>query len=878
MKRFFLFSIISLLLSCSTPVWATHYMGSEITYECLGGNQYEIKLVTFSDCSAINPGTSVTLSFSSSCSNFNQNLSLVAGYPHEITAACPSTQTTCNGGSAYGVQQNLYTATVTLAACADWIISYDACCRNSSLLNISNPSSQSHYIATTLDNSAATCNTSPTFVVSPITTACMNDTSYHSFNAFDLDGDSLVYSLAPCLQSAGLPVNYATGFSAASPVAGSISIDNETGLLTIVPTMAHSAIFCVKVDEYRNGVKIGETTREFQLSAMNCTNNLPKVHQINGSNIAFNSQHTVTVGQTLSLNFSFTDIEVQLGTQVLAFSTYGHPNFMDAVINSTTYNVSFTPTISDVGTHYLTVYVKDDACAYSGENHYTVKVTVLSTPFVQAIDDVFLTSENTLLTDNFMSNDVANVPILANVIPHIFPTNGTITISTSGNFTYVPTTNFIGLDSFDYIICSQNSLCDTATVYINTQPSTPIIHLTDTLILGESFSSYYCFSDSAFYQSDTSDNVVLTFVNDSCLTIYADYLGSDTFTVASANEVVNFYLTVVNGVWPGDTDDDAIANNVDLLNIGLAYGTPGIPRDSQTISWNGYFADDWQLTFPNGLNAKYADANGDGLIDANDTLAIVQNWGLTYNKNGGGNGIPLYLATNALTITNDSVINIPIMLGDVQTPVSSIYGLAFSVTYNWELVKEGSAYIRFDSTWLGSTQNIISIQKDFYNNEIIETAVTRIDGNNTNGFGQIGTLGFTIQDDIIRGGDSTFSFNILNTRAIESDATIVDVQGLNQDILWQTLIDIANSTTTANLSNHLKIYPNPVANYLTISAKAVRIKSIAIFDVMGQKMISKYDCSDQNQLDLSMLNDGFYIMRIETNQGFYSEKILVRKP
>lgn len=878
MRRFFLFSIISLLLSCSTSVWATHYMGSEITYECLGGNQYEVKLVTYSDCSAINPGTSLTLNFNSSCSNFNQNLSLVAGYPQEITTVCPSTQTTCNGGTAYGVQQTVYAATVTLVACTDWVISYGACCRNSALLNISNPSSQSHYTEISFDNSTFPCNTSPTFVMSPIAIACMNDTSYHSFNAFDTDGDSLVYSLAPCLQSAGLPVSYAAGFSATSPVAGSISIDSETGLLTVVPTMAHAATFCVKVDEYRNGIKIGEVTREFQLSTMNCTNNLPKVQQINGGNIAFNSQHTVTVGQTLSLNFTFADIEVQAGSQVLAFSTYGNPNFNGTVINNNTYNVSFTPTVSDVGTHYLTVYAKDNACTYSGENHYTVKIEVLSTPFVEAVDDIFFTTENTPISNNFMNNDVATVPVLANVIPHILPTNGTVTIATNGNFIYVPTTNFIGLDSFDYIICSQNALCDTATVYINTQSTTPIIHLADTLILGESYPNYFCLSDTAFYQSDTSDNVVVTFVNDTCVTIYADYLGTDTFTLASANEVVNFYLTVVNGVWPGDTDDDALVNNVDLLNIGLAYGTVGVPRDSQTNAWNGYFADDWTMTFPNGLNTKYADANGDGIVDASDTMAIIQNWGLTYNKNGGSNGIPIYLATYALTITNDSIINIPIMLGDAQSPVSSIYGLAFSVTYNWELVKEGSAYIRFDSTWLGTSQNMIAIQKDFYNNELIETAVTRIDGNNTNGFGQIGTLGFTIQDDIIRGGDSTFSFNILNTRAVESDASIVDVQGLSQDILWQTLIDIANKTTSIDLSNQLQVYPNPATSYLIISAKAVQIKNIKIFDITGREMMSKYDCKEQNRLDLSWLNDGFYIIQIDTNEGFYSKKILVRKP
>ncbi|MGB1120535.1 MAG: T9SS type A sorting domain-containing protein, partial [Saprospiraceae bacterium] len=474
-------------------------------------------------------------------------------------------------------------------------------------------------------------------------------------------------------------------------------------------------------------------------------------------------------------------------------------------------------------------------------------------------------------------NDLSSSNISINSTPISNPSNGVIVINTDGSFTYTPNQSFTGLDSLKYEAFISN-LFDTATVYINIQPTIiPTLNISDTIVLGESYPNYYCLTDSATYVSDTLNNAVLTFVNDSCFTIYGDYLGTDTVTLASANEVVNFYITVVNGVWPGDTDDDALVNNVDLLNIGLAYNTVGVPRSSQSIQWNGYLADDWSMTFPNGLNAKYADANGDGTINANDTMAIVQNWGLTYNKNGGGNGVTIYLETAALTITNDSIITIPIMLGNAQSPVSSIYGLAFSVTYNWELVKDGTAYISFDSTWLGTNQNMIAIQKDFYNNEIIEAAVTRIDGNNVNGFGQIGTLGFTIQDDIIRGGDSLFSFNVLNIQAVESDASTVDLQGQNQDIYWQTLIDIANNTQNVNLSNDINIYPNPATDFLNIETKGLQIETIEIYDLTGRQILQNQNLIN-NKLEISTLSNGFYIVHIKTNLGVWNEKIMVVKP
>ncbi|MFK7949435.1 MAG: T9SS type A sorting domain-containing protein [Saprospiraceae bacterium] len=887
MKRFFLFLVFCILLGFSNSTFATHYMGSELTYECLGGNQYEVKLVTYTDCAAISPAPTLSVNFSSSCSSFNTNLSVVTGYPQEITAACPTNSTYCTGGTAHALYETVYLGTVTIPACADWIISHSSCCRNSATLNLLNPTSQSHYIELTMDNSTVSCNTSPDFELSPITVACVNDTSYHSFNAFDADGDSLVYSLTSSMQSAGVPTNYTAGFSPTSPISGSLSIDSKTGLLTIVPTMGHHAVFCVKVEEYRNGVKIGDLIREFQLLSMSCTNNLPKVQQINGGNIAFNSQHTATVGQTLSLDFSFVDTEVQAGTQSLTFSTHGNPNFNGTATNNTTYNVTFTPTINEVGTHFLTVYAKDDACPSLGENHYTVEINVLAISFITAIDDVFFGTENTPVLGNLVANDLSSSTLTVNTTPIQNPLNGTFTTTPNGDFIYTPNTGFTGIDSFDYAIVNADLLTDTATVYINIQPAPiPNLYVSDTIVLGASYPNYYCLTDSAYYLSDTLDNAVLTFVNDSCFSIYGDYLGTDTLTLASANEVVHFYITVENGVWPGDTDDDAFVNNVDLLNIGLAYGSAGVPRSQQSTLWNGYLVDDWTLTFSNGLNAKHADTNGDGMIDANDTMAIVQNWSLSYNKNGGRNGSPLYLETDSMTIVDDSLAYIPIMLGTVSQPVSNVYGLAFTINYNTTLVDDNSVKVRFHPSWLGiNNTDMISISKDFYNNQLAEVAVTRIDGNPMSGNGQVGLMCFTIQDDIIRGGDSIFTFGITNVLAIDNNGMTVDLQGEDRDIDLVTISDIANNTQSVNLSNHLQVYPNPATDYLTVlatevsgQAKAIKIESVEVFDMTGRKVLSEYSWNNRNQLNISNLNNGFYILHIKTDLGVWNEKITVMKP
>ncbi|HMG16508.1 MAG TPA: hypothetical protein VK590_13715, partial [Saprospiraceae bacterium] len=43
-------SLTLLWLFTSVSLYATHIIGGEITYSCLGNNQYEIKLTVFRDC------------------------------------------------------------------------------------------------------------------------------------------------------------------------------------------------------------------------------------------------------------------------------------------------------------------------------------------------------------------------------------------------------------------------------------------------------------------------------------------------------------------------------------------------------------------------------------------------------------------------------------------------------------------------------------------------------------------------------------------------------------------------------------------------------------------------------------------------------------
>jgi hypothetical protein len=78
-------------------------------------------------------------------------------------------------------------------------------------------------------------------------------------------------------------------------------------------------------------------------------------------------------------------------------------------------------------------------------------------------------------------------------------------------------------------------------------------------------------------------------------------------------------------VWSGDTNNDGVVNQADVLRLGLHWGRTGPARSSVTCFWAGQPAICWTP-----LAATYANANGDGVVNQADVLCIGLNWGRTH--------------------------------------------------------------------------------------------------------------------------------------------------------------------------------------------------------------------------------------------------------
>lgn len=127
------FTAIALLLLLTTyyNANASHAVGADLYYECLGGNQYRITLNFYRDCAGIAAPTAAadrTVTIRSQSCNRNLSLVLTRTSFSEVPALCPTqqSQSRCRGGNLPGIEKHVYSGVITLPAqCADWRIGYD---------------------------------------------------------------------------------------------------------------------------------------------------------------------------------------------------------------------------------------------------------------------------------------------------------------------------------------------------------------------------------------------------------------------------------------------------------------------------------------------------------------------------------------------------------------------------------------------------------------------------------------------------------------------------------------------------------------------------------------------------------------------------------
>ena len=307
MRLRLIYPLLLFLALLPYKAFATHIIGGELTYECLGGGVYEITLNIYRDCQPFQDqdGTWITpLGFDNILDQpditpgapdaliniYDVNNDLVATEYFsslDVTQVEEAETNEClTIPPEICVQQGSYKLTTTLPPIiGGYQIAYQRCCRNPSVINIQNPGQTGITVFTNIPNPAlANCNSSPTFEFYPPLAICLSETLEIDQSATDPEGDQLVYSfVTPYLGSSVSSstetspppfeeIAWVNPFNATNPLPATpgLAIDPNTGIITGQPTSQGLFIVGIMVEEYRNGIKINEIIRDFRFLVVEC--------------------------------------------------------------------------------------------------------------------------------------------------------------------------------------------------------------------------------------------------------------------------------------------------------------------------------------------------------------------------------------------------------------------------------------------------------------------------------------------------------------------------------------------------------------------------------------------------------------------------------
>lgn len=389
MKKYFAFIfpwlLASLLILASAPAaMATHIVGGEMSYICLGGNNYQLRFSIYRDCisgqvSAINSDNPALISIFTLSGIRERDLQIqttnTAG-----NIVPPNFQNDCVVNPPRTCLNRMdFVANITLNnIAAGYKIIYQSCCRNGTINNIVDPTNAGvTYTAIIPAITDASCNNSAIFKNFPPQIICINNPLVYDHSATDADGDSLSYAFCESYDTPEKsnektyplffydPVRYRNPYTYLRPMGGNplIQIDPRTGIISGTPNILGRFVVSVCCKEWRNGKVINTATREFQFEVTNCSKavvaNIPQYSEeyntyiVNCKNNTVTFENTSVGGSTYFWDFGDPSREGDTSTEFQPTYTYSDSGRFEVLLI-----VNKGSTCSDSIRRFVKVYPK----------------------------------------------------------------------------------------------------------------------------------------------------------------------------------------------------------------------------------------------------------------------------------------------------------------------------------------------------------------------------------------------------------------------------------------------------------------------------------------------------------------------------------------
>jgi hypothetical protein len=347
-------------------------------------------------------------------------------------------------------------------------------------------------------------------------------------------------------------------------------------------------------------------------------------------------------------------------------------------------------------------------------------------------------------------------------------------------------------------------------------------------------------------------------------------------------------------IWPGDANGDGSANQYDLLNIGLGFGSRGpartvFPVPEDPIFWAPSYNTDWAEAI-GAVNYKHLDCDGNGVINEDDLLAIQRNYSpassLSNRVMEGSTPVSLDLKSS-IDYKPDSSTRVSIWaelkVGSIQLPVEDLHGLALRLRFPDQPFSVSSVQVAFEgSELLGAKDEVLSLSKKVSEGEkqdFLDLAFSKKNTAGSSGFGKAVSIRIISADiiELINSPATEFKVAIEGLLMIDSKGDTLPYD-LPVDVACVNFIEnISTSSRNEQLpAASLQIMPNPTSGSILLRTQpGIRLQQYSLMNMAGQVIaLGQLGGLTQARIELNAQRPGWYFLKIQTDKGFMTKRVL----